>query len=431
MTTQWQALFSEGGRNIRASAVRELFKVIQQPGMISFAGGMPAPEVFPCEAVEQACSRVLREQGRVALQYSQTEGYNPLREYIAEVWMAELGLQARRENVLITTGGLQAMDLVPKVLLNPGEAIVVEAPTFLGALSSFSSYRPRYVTIPVDVASQDGEEVGLQVDRLEEVLEGESGVKFIYTMPTFHNPVGCTMGLRRRKKLVELSDRYGIPVVEDDPYAMLRYSGAPQPPLIVLDQQRLGTGTTEEAYEVGNLLYVGSFSKILSPGMRLGWVVGPAPIIAHLTRAKQGVDLHTSLLVQMIAYELCQQGFFPDHIAQICRLYRERRDLMLSLMEQHFPPNVSWTHPEGGLFIWATLPEGCDAGEILMQAIEEKVAFVPGRSCYATNGRNNCFRLNFSSASPDKIEAGITRLGRVFWKVLGGQAKKGPGSKTG
>lgn len=409
MTTQWEALLSAGGRNLRGSAVRELFKVVQRPGMISLGGGMPAPESFPCEEVAQACARVLREHGPTALQYGQTEGYNPLRDYIAQVTMAGQGLFARRENVLILTGALQACDLIPKVLLDPGEAIVVEDPTFLGALASFSPYRPRYIPVPLDAQ-------GMQVDRLEEILPAEPAVKFIYTIPTFQNPAGCTMSLERRRRLVALADRYGIPILEDDPYAQLRYSGEEVPTLAVLDQQQLALPTGPEAYESGNVLYVGSFSKILSPGMRLGWVVGPAPIIAQLARAKQGTDLHTSLLIQMIAYELCRQGFFPGHIARIRELYRRRRDLMVELMQEHFPAEASWVVPEGGLFVWVTLPAGCDSQAILGDAVEEGVAFVPGRGFYATGGGENAMRLNFSNAGEEQLQRGIARLGAVLRK---------------
>lgn len=420
MATQWEALLSEGGRNIRGSAVRELFKVVQRPGVISFAGGMPAPETFPCEAVSEACARVLREKGAVALQYGQTEGYNPLRDYIAQVWMAGLGLKAGRENVLITTGGLQVSDLMPKVLLDPGEAIVIESPTFLGALASFSPYRPRYLPVPVDTCEAvSGGPAGINVDVLEGILARERDVKFIYVMPNFHNPVGCTLTLERRQRLVEVVDHYGIPIVEDDPYSQLRYSGDPLPPLITLDQQRLGVPVDGEAYTQGNVIYTGSFSKILSPGMRLGWIVGPVPIITKLTRAKQGVDLHTSLLVQMIAHQLCLQGFFPGHIARIRELYSRRRDLMLSMMAKYFPEGLTWTKPEGGLFIWAILPEGADAQEILRQAVEEKVAFVPGQSCFTDDTGANTFRLNFSNASEEEIEQGIARLGRVLRRALG------------
>lgn len=410
MTTQWEALLSEGGRNIRGSAVRELFKVLR-PGMISLGGGMPAPETFPYADVARACQKVLQEQGATALQYGQTEGYNPLRDYIAEVMMAEMGLHAHRDNVLITTGGLQVSDLLPKVLVDPGDAIVVEEPTFLGSLASFSPYRPRYITIPLDAQ-------GMQVDRLEEALARERNVKFIYTIPNFHNPAGCTLSLERRRRLVSLADCYGIPILEDDPYAQLRYSGEPLPPLITLDQQQLGIGPSDGAYQEGNVLYAGSFSKILSPGMRLGWVVGPAPIIAQLARAKQGTDLHTSLLVQMIAYELCREGFFPAHIEQIRVLYRHRRDLMVQKMQEHFPPEATWNVPEGGLFLWVTLPEGCDTRKMLEEALEAGVAFVPGPGFYAVGGGENALRLNFSNASDAQIEEGIARLGKVLKKYV-------------
>lgn len=410
MTTQWESLLSASGRNLRGSAVRELFKVMR-PGMISFGGGMPAPETFPCAAVERACAKVLREQGPAALQYGQTDGYNPLRDYIAEVTMAELGLHARRDNVLIITGGLQVDDLLAKVLVDPGDPIVVEDPTFLGALASFSPYRPRYITIPLDAQ-------GMQIDQVEEALAREHGVKFIYTIPNFHNPAGCTMSLERRQRLVALADRYGVPILEDDPYHQLRYSGEPLPALITLDQERVGRPAGEDAYTQGNVLYAGSFSKVLSPGMRLGWVVGPVPIVAQLSRAKQGTDLHTSLFIQMIAYELCQEGFFPQHIEFIRALYRKRRDLMVELLQKHFPPEAAYTVPEGGLFLWITLPAGCDTQPMLEEAVQAGVAFVPGRGFYANGGGENTMRLNFSNANEEQLRRGIALLGEVVRKHI-------------
>lgn len=410
MTTQWESLLSASGRNLRGSAVRELFKVMR-PGMISFGGGMPAPETFPCAAVERACVKVLREHGPDSLQYGQTDGYNPLRDYIAEVTMAELGLHARRDNVLIITGGLQVDDLLAKVLVDPGDPIVVEDPTFLGALASFSPYRPRYICIPLDAQ-------GMQIDQVEEALAREHGVKFIYTIPNFHNPAGCSMSLERRQRLVALADRYGVPILEDDPYHQLRYSGEPLPALITLDQERVGRPAGEDAYTQGNVLYAGSFSKILSPGMRLGWVVGPVPIVAQLSRAKQGTDLHTSLFIQMIAYELCQEGFFPQHIEFIRALYRKRRDLMVELLQKHFPPEAAYTVPEGGLFLWITLPAGCDTQPMLEEAVQAGVAFVPGRGFYANGGGENTMRLNFSNANEEQLRRGIALLGEVVRKHI-------------
>ncbi|MGC8873120.1 MAG: PLP-dependent aminotransferase family protein [Chloroflexia bacterium] len=411
MTTDWEALLSAAGRNLRGSAVRELFKVLQRPGMVSFAGGMPAPETFPCAEVAEACAAVLREHGAIALQYGQTEGYDPLREYIAEVVMAQMGVHARRENVLITTGSLQVADLLPKVLLDPGEPMVVEAPTFLGALASFSPYRPRYISVPLDGH-------GMQVDRLERVLAGGERPKFVYAIPNFHNPAGCTMALERRQQLVALADRYGVPILEDDPYGALRFDGEPLPPLIQLDQEQMGIQPASQAYTRGNVLYAGSFSKILSPGIRLGWVVGPVPIIARLARAKQGTDLHTSLLVQMIAYRLSVQGFFPAHIARIRELYRRRRDIMLEMLREHFPPEAHWTVPDGGLFLWVTLPEGCDTQAMLADAVEQGVAFVPGPAFYVEGGGRNQMRLNFSCASEEQLREGMARLGAIVREHL-------------
>jgi len=407
VTTQWDTLLSESGRSLRGSAVRELFKVMR-PGMISFGGGMPAPETFPCAAVERACCKILREQGPTALQYGQTAGYNPLRDYLAEVTMAEIGLHARRDNILIITGGLQVADLLPKVLVDPGDAIVVEDPTFLGALASFSPYRPRYITVPLD-----GQ--GMRIELLEAALERERP-KFVYTIPNFHNPAGCSMSRERRQKLIALADQHGFPILEDDPYHQLRFSGEPLPALITLDQERVGRPAGGEAYTEGNVLYSGSFSKILSPGFRLGWVCGPTPIISRLERAKQGTDLHTSLFIQMIAYELCREGFFPAHIEQIRTLYRNRRDLMMALIREHFPPAAAYTVPDGGLFLWVTLPIGCDTQAILAEAVEAGVAYVPGRGFYAAGGGESTMRLNFSNANEDEMRRGIALLGAVLKK---------------
>jgi 2-aminoadipate transaminase len=411
MTTQWESLLSNSGHNLRGSAVRDLFKLMR-PGMISFGGGMPAPETLPCEAVERVCGKVLREHGAEALQYGQTDGYNPLRDYIAQVTMAELGAHAQRDNILIITGALQVDDLLAKILVDPGDPIVVEDPTFLGALASFAPYRPRYLTVPLDGH-------GMQVEKLEEMLTRERGVKFIYTIPNFHNPAGCSMSGERRRKLVALANTYGIPVLEDDPYHQLRFSGDPQSALITLDQELVGRPAAGEAYTTGNVIYTGSFSKILSPGIRLGWVCGPVPIVQQLSRAKQGVDLHTSLFIQMIAYELCQEGFFPAHIEKIRALYRTRRDLMVELLHEHFPPEASWTVPDGGLFLWVTLPKGCDTQTMLAEAVEAGVAFVPGRGFYATSGGENTMRLNFSNATEEEMQRGIALLGAVVKKHAG------------
>jgi len=403
METTWTDRYAQRTRGMSGSAIRELLKLTAQPDVISFAGGLPAPDVFPVEAFDEASQKVLREHGSTALQYSTTEGYQPLRELIAGM-MSEDGFEVDPDQVLITHGSQQALDLFGKIFINPGDHVAVERPTFLGALQAWKAYQAEYLTIPVD-------DDGMRVDELEEVLR--HGPKFLYTMPTFHNPAGVTLSAERRETLLELADRYGVPLVEDDPYSKLRYSGQPQSPLVALDAR--GRGSTGE----GDVLYLGTFSKTLSPGLRLGWALAPPDVIRRMVQAKQGADLHTSTFTQMVAYEVARDGFIDEHAERIRSVYRERRDAMLSAIEANFPEGVQWTHPEGGLFLWVTLPEAVDAAELLETAVEtEKVAFVPGHTLDPTERIRNTMRLNFSYANVELIQDGMERLGRVLERVL-------------
>ena len=402
METTWTDRYAQRTHGLSSSAIRELLKLTAQPDVISFAGGLPAPEVFPVEAFNEASQKVLREHGSTALQYSTTEGYPPLRELIAEM-MTEDGFEVDPGQVLVTHGSQQALDLFGKIFINPGDHVALEQPTFLGALQAWKAYQAEYLTIPID-------DDGMQVDRLEEVLR--HGPKFLYTMPTFHNPAGVTLSAERRRTLLELADQYGIPIVEDDPYSKLRYSGQPQSPLVALDAR--WRGATGE----GDVLYLGTFSKTLAPGLRLGWALAPTDVIRRMVQAKQGADLHTSTFTQMVAYEVARDGFIDEHAERIRAVYRERRDVMLNAIEANFPEGVAWTHPEGGLFLWVTLPEAIDAAELLETAVEtEKVAFVPGHTLDPTEQIRNTMRLNFSYANVDLIEDGIERLGRVLHRA--------------
>jgi 2-aminoadipate transaminase len=370
--------------------------------MISFAGGMPAKELLPIEAVREASQRVLIEHGHQALQYGSTEGYTPLRAWIIE-FMAGRGVTLNVDNVLIISGAQQGLDLTARLLLNRGDCVAVESPTFLGALQAFNAYQAVYETVPVD---NDGLDIGV----LEEVLA--TGPRLIYTVPTFQNPSGVTLTLERRQALLQMAAQANIPILEDDPYHRLRYEGEKLSSLMALDASLYGSDRNQN-YQ-GNVIYLGSFSKLLGPGLRLGWAIAPAYIIRRMVQAKQGVDLHTSLFVQMVVYEMMRGGFFEQHIEGLRTAYRERRDLMLAAMTRYFPPEVSWTQPQGGLFIWVTLPASMDSTDLSEKALENKVAFVPGTPFYADKGGSNTLRLNFSYPNPDQIEVGIQRLGEVL-----------------
>lgn len=405
MQTPWEHRYARRTKNMGSSAIRELLKLTQIPGLISFAGGLPAPDVFPVEQFKEACDIVLSEVGSQALQYGTTEGYLPLREMIAR-HSCRYGIKVGAENIQITTGSQQALDLLGKLLINPGDRILVEEPTYLGALQAWNAYEPDYVTVPID-------EHGMQLEPLENALR--SGPKFIYVLPNFQNPTGVTLSLERRKKLIELADHYGVPIVEDDPYGQLRYEGEHLPPVLVLDDRFQKNG---EANYRGNVIYLSTFSKTLAPGIRLAWIVAPEEVISKIVQGKQGADLHTSTFNQMVAYEVAKGGFLDQHVRTIRKVYGERRDVMLKSMEMYFPDGVSWTHPQGGMFLWVTLPEGINTVEMFEKALKLKVAYVPGTSFYAKGGGANTMRMNFSNANPEMIVDGITRLGKVIQEAI-------------
>jgi len=400
MTTQWNFRYAHRIQAIRSSAIRELLKLTQNAEMISFAGGMPAPELFPVEEFKAACDRVLSKQGQAALQYSTTEGYAPLRELIAGI-MARDGVKVKPENILITASSQQALDLVAKLLINRGEHVLVESPTYLGAMQAFNVFGPEY--LPVDTDDQ-----GLCPEVLETVLP--AGPKFMYVLPNFHNPAGITLSLERRRKIVKLADTWGVPIVEDDPYGQLRYEGESLPPLITLDARQLGTA---DDYRQGNVIYLSTFSKTLAPGLRLGWIAAPPDVTAKLGQLKQGADLHTSTFTQMVAYEVARDGFLEHHVQKIRKVYGERRNVMLDALEEYLPSEVTWTHPAGGLFLWVRLPQGMNCHDLFETAVKQNVAFVPGDSFFAApNGESSRYlRLNFSYMPPNMIVEGIRRIG--------------------
>jgi 2-aminoadipate transaminase len=409
MSTAWTSRYAQRTKGVKSSAIRELLKITQRPEVISFAGGLPASEVFPTERFREACGRVLDHQGHLALQYGASEGYQPLREMIAR-HIARYGIKAKVENVLITSGSQQALDLIGKLLINGGDRVLVEAPTYLGALQAFNVYGAEYVSVASDAD-------GLRTELLEPSLR--SGPKFMYVLPNFQNPGGTTLSEGRRHEMVLLADKYGIPIIEDDPYGQLRFEGEHLTPLVVLDRENL---RRDDGYSIGNVIYLSTFSKTLAPGLRLGWIVAPPEVITRLVQLKQGADLHTSTFAQIIAYEVARDGFLDEHVKVIRRVYRERRDVMLEALAANFPPEVNWTRPQGGLFLWVTLPMGMDAQKLFETALKENVAFVPGDSFYAPNGHaeeaRRHLRLNFSAAPPDQIREGIRRLGIAVKRQL-------------
>ncbi|MDI7274473.1 MAG: PLP-dependent aminotransferase family protein [Anaerolineae bacterium] len=389
-----------------SSVIREILKFAQQPDIISLAGGWPAAGLFPVQELAEVCQGVLSGRSEEALQYGLTEGFRPLRQMLAERARAR-GMPVDEENVLITSGSQQGLDLVGRALIDPGDTILVERPTYLGALQAWSAYGARYVSVPLD-------DEGMCVDQAEETIR-EHRPKLVYAMPNFHNPAGVTMSLARRQDLVALAERYGVAIVEDDPYGELCYDGEPPPSLYAIDAAARAPG------DEGCVIRLSTFSKTLAPGMRLGWCIAPATVSRQLVMAKQGADLHSNAFCQAIAYEYCKRGLLEPHVEEIRATYRERRDAMLAALARHMPAGVQWTRPRGGLFIWLTLPPEVDCAALLEDACAEKVAFVPGVAFYADGGGRNTMRLTFASTPPDGIEEGIRRLARVLERRLLGE----------
>jgi 2-aminoadipate transaminase len=402
-TGPWTGLFARRLDRVKASTIRELLKLLTRHEVISFAGGLPAPELFPVAEIEEATRRVLSERGREALQYGTTEGYLPLRELLVR-HMSRYGVEVTPANVLVTSGSQQALDLVGRAFLDPGDAVLVEAPSYLGALQAFNVCEPDYVAVPLD-------EEGVDPEAIERELERRRP-KFLYLLPNFHNPAGVTLSLERRRRVVELAARRGVPIVEDDPYGQLRYEGEHLPPLVVLDAElRRDRGAAAPAG--GGVIYLGTLSKTLAPGLRIGWVVAPEPVIDRLVRLKQGADLHTATFTQMVAHETARGGFVDRHVRQLRGVYRERRDAMLAALDRHMPRGTTWTRPAGGLFLWLTLPDGLDSTRLLPEALAADVAYVAGAPFFAAGGGERTLRLNFSYCPPATIAEGIRRLGEV------------------
>src|SRR3954471_21166475 len=394
---RYAGLFAERTGVMRSSAMRDLMAITARPEVISLAGGLPDTSTFPPQSFAAQMTRIAQESAAEALQYGPTEGFEETKDCISEVMAAE-GMLPDPEDVIVTTGGQQAIDLVCKTLVDPGDVVVCEAPTYPGAVPVCCSYQAEVVQIEVD-------EEGMRIDVLEELIErlGREGrrPKFVYSVPSFQNPAGVTMSLERRVRLVELAAQHEMLVVEDNPYGLLRYEGEPLPPLYQLDGGDF-------------VIYIGTFSKILSPGIRLGWAVTPPPVMEKVVLGKQAADLCTSTLTQYFLREYFREGNWRQYIESLVEIYRGRRDTMLAALAEHFPVAATWTEPQGGLFIWATLPAYIDTGDLLAKALRENVAFVPGAAAYVDGRGGSSMRLNFSASGPDEIREGIKRIGGVI-----------------
>ncbi|WP_301100944.1 PLP-dependent aminotransferase family protein [Propionivibrio sp.] len=382
-------LFSERARAIQSSAIREILKVTERPEVISFAGGLPAPATFPVEELRASIDRVLAANGREALQYSTTEGYAPLREWIA-ARVSTLQAPVSPDEVLMVSGSQQGLDLLAKALLDPGDTVLVETPTYLGALQAFSLFSPKFVSIASD-------EDGLLPDALTDSMRG---AKFLYCLPNFQNPTGRLLSEARRYRLAERARELDVLILEDDPYGALSYDGETPPSIRSLAPERT--------------VYMGSFSKVLAPGLRLGYVIAPLALRSKLVQAKQATDLHTATLSQMAVHDVIKDGFLDTHIPTIRKLYREQCNAMLAALAHHMPEGVRWNTPRGGMFLWAELPRGMDASVILNRAVELNVAFVPGAPFYAANPVIESLRLAFVTVPPPRIEEGVERLAGVI-----------------
>lgn len=389
--------YADRTSSIKASQIRELLKLTEQPDIISFAGGLPAPELFPLEKINEVMSQVIKDKGYIALQYASTDGYTPLREIILNQRVKPAGISCNISNIMLTNGSQQGLEFSAKLFINKGDIIVCESPSYLGAINAFAAYEPRFIEIPMD-------ENGMKVDELEKVLEDHhEEIKMIYTIPDFQNPSGITMNIERRRRLAELAAKYEIILIEDSPYGELRFEGEALPPIKSFD-------TT------GYVVNLGTFSKTFCPGLRLGWIVADEAIIKKYILIKQGADLQCNTLAQVFIAEYMKKYDLNEHIADIITVYRRRRDLMINSIKEYFPSDIKYTYPVGGLFTWCELREDLDAAEILEEALKEKVAFVPGTSFFANGGKRNFFRLNYSNMNEEKIVDGIRRLGVVLKK---------------
>lgn len=386
--------FSKRMDNVKASAIREILKLTQRPNIISFAGGLPAPELFPVKEIKEITNRVLDTAGEKALQYSATDGFDPLREGIVQLLKEKNIKKIKRENVLITNGSQQGLSFSGKVFLDPGDIVLVESPSYLGAINAFRASGCEFVEVETD-------DHGMIMSDLEEAIQSNDRVRMIYVIPDFQNPTGKTWSLERRKELIALANRYDLPVIEDNPYGELRFDGEEIPPIKSFDTEN-------------RVVYLGTFSKTFCPGLRIGWVLADEEILNKYILLKQGADLHTSSLAQRQIALFLEEYDFKGHIDSLKKVYKERRDLMMTSIKEYFPEDVEYTYPKGGLFTWVVLPEGIDTDKMMVKAVEKGVAYVPGVSFFPNGGHKNTMRINYSNMPNDKIVEGIKILGKVI-----------------
>ncbi len=391
--------FAERTNNMEGSAIRELLKLTQKPEVISFAGGMPAPELFPVEEMIKVSKEVLEENGRVAMQYSTTEGYAPLRKHLADRMNNKLNTNVSADDILVTNGSQQCLDFIGKIFLDKDDVVLCESPSYLGAINAFNAYQPKFIDVPTD-------ENGMIMEELEKILQENDKVKFIYVIPDFQNPSGRTWPLERRKKFMEIVNKYEIPVAEDNPYGELRYEGEYLPSLKSMDTK-------------GLVMFLGTLSKILCPGYRIGWVAAAPEILAKMNVVKQAADLQASTISQMEMSKFFDICDVDAHVAKLREVYGHRRTVMMNAMEKYFPDSVKWTYPDGGLFTWVVLPEGIDAAVLQKEkALPHNVAFVPGEPFFPNGGNANTFRMNYSNMPDEKIEEGIRLLGMAIKEAI-------------
>lgn len=382
---------------IKASEIRELLKLTTRSEIISFAGGLPAPELFPIEELKAVATQVLDSMGTQALQYSTTEGYNPLREKIAKR-MEKVGVSTTFENILVTSGSQQGLDFAGKIFLNPGDIVVCESPSYLGAINAFKAYQCGFIEVETD-------DEGMVIEDLEKKLADAENVKMIYVIPDFQNPSGRSWNLERRKELLRVAKAYNLPIVEDNPYGELRFEGETKPSIKSMDDD-------------GRVIFLGTFSKTFCPGLRIGWVCADEEVLSKFIMVKQGADLQSNSMSQRELDVFLNNYDLDAHVEKIRQVYKRRRDVMLKAMAEEFPKEVSFTHPEGGLFTWCVLPEHMDAKALMEKALEKNVAFVPGGSFFPNGGRENAFRMNYSNMPEDKIIEGVKRIGEVLRAAL-------------
>lgn len=398
---EWQDDYAERVTSMRTSAVRDLFAAASRSDIISLSGGMPDIRNLPLDEVSEVAANAVRAEGVAGLQYGNTIGRIQTRRIVVDL-MKDFDISITTEDVTITTGAQQALDLLGKTFINPGDTIITEGPTYVGALQAFSAYEPNVITIPFDDAGMQTDLLAVELERLvAESPDGKHGIKFLYTIPNFQNPGGVTMSLARRKHLLELAHRYKLLVIEDDPYGRLRFSGEPEPALRSMDEK---------------VVYLGTVSKVFAPGLRTGWIIAPRPILSKINMVKQGTDLCGSALNQVIVEHYFNDTDWRATLAKMNGLYAERRDAMLEALEEYFPPEASWTYPEGGLFVWVTLPEYVNTPQLLNVALEKGVTFVPGDGCYPGGSGMGCnaMRIAFCYENPENIREAIRRLGAVI-----------------